>query len=114
MYGLIAKIISEAGQREALAAVLLAGMRDLPGCLSYVVARDPGDADALWVTEVWRSNDAHRASLERPAVLDAIARGRPLIRDFEVRVETEPVGGHGLAGEGRGSADGSVPADAEG
>ena len=31
----------------------------MPGCLSYVVARDPTDADAIWITEVW---DARRAT----------------------------------------------------
>lgn len=97
MFGLIGKIRAHPGQRDALAAVLLSGMRGLPGCLSYVVARDPEDEDALWVTEAWRSREAHRASLERPEVRDAITRGRPLIRAFETRVETEPVGGHGLA-----------------
>jgi quinol monooxygenase YgiN len=25
----------------------------MPGCLSCIVARDPSDADAVWVTEVW-------------------------------------------------------------
>ncbi len=75
MYGLISTILAVPGRRDALGEVLLAAMRDLPGCLSYVVARDTNDDDALWVTEVWRSREAHRASLERPAVRDAIARG---------------------------------------
>jgi quinol monooxygenase YgiN len=113
VFGLIGKITAEPGQREALMAVLLAGMRDLPGCLSYVVARDTNDDDALWVTEAWRSREAHRASLERPEVRDAIARGRPLIRAFETRIETEPVGGHGLADGDGGAAAGGAPTDAD-
>jgi len=112
MYGLISMILAVPGRRDALGEVLLAGMQDLPGCLSYVVARDTNDEDALWVTEVWRSREAHRASLERPAVRDAIARGRPLIRAFETRVETEPVGGHGLAGDTQASVGGAVAGDA--
>jgi quinol monooxygenase YgiN len=71
-------------------------MGAMPGCLSYIVATDPADADGLWVTEVWESAEAHAASLQLPAVQAAITRGRPLIAGFESRVETTPVGGIGL------------------
>ena len=96
MFGLIGKIKANAGQRDALTAVLLKGAGDMPGCLSYVVAQDPNDPDALWVTEVWDSRESHRNSLTLPAVQQAIARGRALIAGFGERFETEPVGGHGL------------------
>ena len=62
-----------------------------------MVARDPADADALWVTEVWDSPESHRASLSAPSVRRAIERGRDLIAGFEQRFETQPVAGHGLA-----------------
>lgn len=96
-YGLIGKMLAVPGKRDALIDVLLAGVSGMPGCLSYVVARDAEDADALWISEVWESKDAHAASLSLPSVRDAIARGRPLIAGFGERFETEPVGGHGLA-----------------
>jgi len=96
MYGLIAKITAVAGQREALAAILIDGSAGMPGCLGYVVATDTTEPDALWVTEVWESEAAHRASLRLPGVHAAIAKGRPLIAGFTSRVETVPVGGYGL------------------
>lgn len=96
MYGLIGRIKAAPGQRDALAAILLEGTADMPGCLSYVIAHDPGDADALWITEVWQSREHHTASLALPAVQQAIARGRPLIAGFGERFETQPLGGHGL------------------
>jgi quinol monooxygenase YgiN len=52
--------------------------------------------DAIWITEVWDSEQSHRASLSLPAVQQAIARGKPLIARFDYTVVTEPVGGHGL------------------
>jgi quinol monooxygenase YgiN len=52
--------------------------------------------DALWVTEVWVSRDAHRASLQLPEVQAAIAKGRPLIAGFDSRAETTVLGGIGL------------------
>lgn len=96
MYGLIGKMMAVPGQREALITILLEGVAGMPGCLSYVVARDPADEDALWITEVWESQEDHRASLTLPSVQEAIARGRPLIASFGDSVVTEPVGGHGL------------------
>ena len=96
MYGLIGKIQAVEGERDALAEILLNGLRDMPGCLSYVVARDPADPDALWVTEVWESEAHHRDSLALPSVQAAIAEGRPKISGFAERVVTEPLGGHGL------------------
>ncbi|WP_313055499.1 putative quinol monooxygenase [Pseudomonas lopnurensis] len=96
MYGLIGKIRAVTGQRDTLIAILLDGVSGMPGCLSYVVAHDPSDADAIWVTEVWDSQASHKASLSLPSVKDAISRGRPLIAGFDEHIETVPVGGHGI------------------
>jgi len=96
MYGLIGKMTAVTGQRDALATVLLEGTGDMPGCLSYVVATDPADPDALWITEVWDDQASHQASLTLPAVKAAITKGRPLIAGFSNRVETQPLGGYGL------------------
>jgi reactive intermediate/imine deaminase len=100
MYGLIGKMVAQPGTRDDLASILLdntnAGM---PGCLSYIVAKDPRDGDALWITEVWDSAESHRASLALPAVRAAIAKGRPLIASFGDSVESVPVGGIGIAAQ---------------
>ena len=94
MYGLIGKITALAGRRDDLANILIEGTNAMPGCLSYVVAADATEPDALWVTEVWDSQAHHKASLQLPAVQAAIAKGRPLIAGFSNRVETVPIGGH--------------------
>lgn len=96
MYGLIGKIRAVPGGREELIAALLEGSDDMPGCLSYIVARDMSDEDAIWITEVWDSRASHEASLSLPAVQQAIARGRPLIAGFGERFETIPVNGLGF------------------
>ena len=97
MYGLIGKMTAVAGKRDELISILLEGVAEMPGCLSYVVAKDPADADAIWITEVWDSQESHKASLSLPSVKQAITRGRPLIAGFSNSTTTEPVGGHGLA-----------------
>ena len=98
MYGLIGKMTAAPGRRDELAAILLEGLQAMPGLRSYIVANDPADPDALWVTEVWQDKESHANSLSLPSVQAAIARGRPLIAGFAERFETEPLGGHGLVG----------------
>lgn len=96
MYGLIGKITAQPGQRAALTAILLEGTRDMPGCLSYIVAHDPQDEDALWIIEAWNDQASHQASLSLPGVQQALSQGRPLIKGFQQRTQIQPVGGHGL------------------
>jgi|SRR5688572_5194053 len=97
MHGLIGKAVAIEGKRDELIKILLDGVSGMPGCLSYVVAKDPADKNAIWITEVWDSKESHKASLQLPAVKAAIAKGRPLFASFEMSQTTEPVGGHGLA-----------------
>lgn len=93
-HGLIGHIKAQPGKRDELAAILGENDTGMPGCLSYVVALDPADPDGLWVTEVWQDEASPRASLELPAVQDAISRGRPLIVDFDAYHQTQPVSGY--------------------
>ena len=98
MYGLIAKMTAKPGERAALEAILLANEEGMPGCLSYIIARDPENADALWITEVWDTQASHAASLAIPSVKAAVVRAMPLIAGFSDRVVTTPIGGIGLSG----------------
>jgi quinol monooxygenase YgiN len=96
MYGLIGQMKAAPGKRDELVAILSEGTEGMPGCLSYIVAKDAADADALWITEVWTDKDSHAGSLKLPAVQAAIAKARPIIAGFGHRFETVPVGGVGL------------------
>jgi len=96
MYGLIGKIKTISGKRDELISILLDGTGAMPGCLSYVIAKDSTDSNAIWVTEVWEDQESHHNSLSLPAVQQAISRAKPLIAGFGERFETNPVGGFGL------------------
>lgn len=96
LYGLMGKMIAKPGQRDALIAILLEGSGSMPGCRSYIVAKDARDENAIWVNEVWDSKESHAASLKLPGVQAAIAKGRPLIAGFDSYTETVPIGGVGL------------------
>ncbi len=96
MYGLMGSMSATPGQRQALTAALLEGLRDMPGNRIYIVGHDPADADKLWITEVWDDAESHRASLNLPQVQAAIARARPITAAMGDRQEFVPVGGVGL------------------
>jgi quinol monooxygenase YgiN len=100
MDGLIGKMRIVPGQRDALISILIEGVAGMSGCLSYVVAQDATDPDAIWITEVWDSQKSHQASLTLPYVQQAISKGKPLIAGFGERFETKPIGGQGLGARG--------------
>lgn len=98
-YGLFGKFIAAPGQRDALAALLLeaaALLRDTPGCEQYIVSVVESEPEAVWVSEVWASREAHDASLAREDVRALIGRGRELIAGMGERFEVVPLGGVGL------------------
>lgn len=96
MFGLIGKMRAAPGKRDELIRILLEGTGSMPGCLNYIVASDPADADAIWITEVWTDEASHKASLSLPEVQAAIARARPIIAGFDSQTRTTPLGGVGL------------------
>ena len=79
MHGLIGKMNATPGQRDLLISILLEGTAEMPGCLSYIVAKDSKDENGIWISEVWDSKESHAGSLKLPSVQQAIARARPLI-----------------------------------
>ena len=49
------------------------------GCSLYEVGIDDDAPDTVFVLELWSSAEAHRASLQDPAVRAAIEEARPLL-----------------------------------
>ena len=99
-FGLIGKLIAVPGKRDELAAILLeasVAAKDFEGCDLYAVHIDDQDPDGVWVTEVWRDEEAHRASLQLESTKAVIARGRPLIAGFGEHKKLRTLGGWGLS-----------------
>ncbi len=55
MYGMIGKMTTVTGKRKEVLSLLLQAVKEMPGCLSYVVAADTADENGIWITEVWDS-----------------------------------------------------------
>ena len=81
MFMLHGRLAATPGRRDELLALLAEGEHGepMPGCRLYLVAVDATDADGVWVTEVWESEEAHRASLQLDRVREQIARATPLL-----------------------------------
>ncbi|WP_336970281.1 putative quinol monooxygenase [Sphingobium aromaticiconvertens] len=92
-YGLIGQMLAKRGKRDELVGYLKEAIGAMPGCLSYVIALDTANVDAIWVTEVWDSRESHAASLRLPTVRAAIVKAKPIIAGFPQHFETVPVAG---------------------
>ncbi len=95
---------AQAGKGEALAILMLEVAESLtatPGCELYAINRAVEDSDAVWVSEVWASQEALDDSLavlrtdegrSRLGEVQALLAGPP------ERIDLQPLGGVGLAG----------------
>lgn len=97
MYGIIGQMTATEGNREKLIDILLKGTQEMPGCKLYAIAADTSDEVSIWITEIWDSEDSHKASLQLPGVQAAIAEGRAMIAEFGERHVVKPFGGWGVA-----------------
>ena len=91
MYGLIGSLHTTADGRQHVIDALIGSSAGMTGNIHYLVAEDADDDTAVWITEVWESEAAHAASLQLPAVRDAIELARPYITGIGQRIVTVPV-----------------------
>lgn len=104
MFGLHGKLKTTSGQRATLIGHLLEAARvlqDAEGCYLYIVSEDPTDPDTVIVTEVWRSQEDHQASLTLDTVKNLIAAARPILAAPPEGSAMIPLGGKGLPEQGR-------------
>jgi quinol monooxygenase YgiN len=87
MFMLHGRLAAKPGKRDELLAVLTVqtDAEALPGCRLYVIAVDEEDADGVWATEIWESQEAHDASLQLESVREQIGRAMPLIEVSGIR-----------------------------
>ncbi|MFC4779218.1 putative quinol monooxygenase [Paenibacillus sp. GCM10023252] len=96
-FGLIGKFTAQAGKRDALADLLLTAaeeLKEVEGCDLYVVSISDEEPDAIWITEVWSSAEAHAQSLTMEDTQSLIAQARPLIAGME-HTKLQTLGGKG-------------------
>ena len=91
------KAVAKQGKGGELAELLLAAAAELeadPGCELYLINRQAGSPDVIWVTELWRSQADLDASLEQVRGGDQAAAAMALVDDWQM-IELELLGGKG-------------------
>jgi quinol monooxygenase YgiN len=98
MYSMTGKLTAKAGKRSELTAILLRaadGVSDIPECLAYIVLEDLHDKDAVWVFEMWDTQQAHDDSLKDEQTRALIAEAMPILAGAPSGSELRVMGGHG-------------------
>jgi quinol monooxygenase YgiN len=88
-YGCYVKFIAQPGQRDAL-------VEKAAGCELYIINTSPTEPESVWVTEVWRSQQEHDASLTIESAQAAIKQVLPLLAGAPEKIDVLPVGGKGF------------------
>jgi quinol monooxygenase YgiN len=102
--GRYVKIFAKPGQGDALAAKLVEmaeSLREAPGCELCVVNRDAGDADLIWVTEQWSTQEQMEAAHQAEETRESTRQAMELVVEggYEL-TDLQPVGGVGYRGQG--------------
>ena len=99
VYGCYVKFTAQPGQRDALIEHLLSAAalaEKAAGCELYIINTSPTEPESVWVTEVWRSQQEHDASLTTLGAQAAIKQILPLLAGFPEKINVLPVGGKGF------------------
>jgi quinol monooxygenase YgiN len=102
MVGRYVKMTARPGQGETLSALMLdvaLSLRGTDGCRLYTINRPADEPDAIWVTELWRDQQAVDASLQ--ALQTEAGKARlgevmALLQGPPERIDLEALGGVGL------------------
>ena len=98
-YGCYVKFTTRPGQRDALVEHLLRAAAEVSkaaGCELYLINTSPTEPESVWVTEVWRSQHEHDASLTTPGAQEAISHVLPLLAGSPEKIDLLPIGGKGV------------------
>lgn len=99
-HGRFGKMIAKSGQRDALAALMLQAASDVEtlgeGCYVYMISTSDAEPDAVWIHEVWETEEAANAALQLDAVRAMIPRVMELVERFEDSVRVDVLGGKGV------------------
>jgi len=97
-FGMQVTMTAMPGKGEELAAIMLEASKlvsTLKGCRIYVVQLSTSEKDTVLITEVWDSEEDHKASLSVPEIRELIGTARPLIASMKHHT-AKPIGGVGI------------------
>ncbi|MFF5256843.1 putative quinol monooxygenase [Streptomyces leeuwenhoekii] len=98
-YAFYAKFTTHPGEQDTLARRFLQvaeALEEFTGCELFAVAVPLEEADAVYVTEAWSSQEAHSAALADERVSAITGQLPGLLAAAPERVTLVPLGGKGL------------------
>lgn len=98
-FGIYGKLIAKEGEREQLTSILLdaaESLQSLDDCELYLVSVAPDDPHAVYVYEVWSSENAHQGSITLESTQTLIQRAKPILAGMERISTLVPRGGKGI------------------
>lgn len=99
-YGLYGKLQAQAGKGQQLGEILLKAaklMENAKGCILYLVNKEVGNSDGIYIIEVWETKEDHDNSLKVPGVGELIKQALPILEGKPTGGMTlEVLGGKGL------------------
>lgn len=99
-FGQHSKVMARPGKRDELVAKYLEVgeiQRSNPECELIFVSTSASDANAVYLTEVWSSEESHKQALDSDEVRAWAEAMPPLVDGDPQSQRLEPVGGKGLA-----------------
>ena len=102
MVGRYVKFSARAGHGDVLADLMLdvaRSLRGTDGCELYAINRAAEESDVVWVTELWRDQEAVEASLavlQTEADTTRLGEVMALLDGPPERIDLQPLGGVGL------------------
>ncbi len=99
-YGLYGKLQAQAGKGKELGDILLKAaklMENAKGCILYIVNKEVGDSDGIYIFEVWESKQDHDDSLKVVGLGELIKQALPILEGKPTGGTTlEVLGGKGI------------------
>ncbi|UFJ40368.1 antibiotic biosynthesis monooxygenase [Brevibacillus humidisoli] len=97
-FGYFGKLVVNEGQRDALVQILIEAAefaQSVEDCELYAVNISESEPDCVWVTEIWKNEEAHAASLGLEWTKLLIERAKPFIRKMD-GIRMQVLGGKGV------------------
>nr|WP_010173354.1 antibiotic biosynthesis monooxygenase [Bacillus coahuilensis] len=94
-YSIFGKLVAKEGELETLSSILLEAaesMKQVENCSVYIVNASKQE-QAVFVFEVWESEQAHQASLSLPLTQTLIQKAKPILAGVERLAAMEALGG---------------------
>lgn len=98
-YALLNKLTAKPGQRQQVVDILLESGQlfdDNADCYLYLVSESAEDPNAIWVVDLWTTEEAHEDALTVPELRPFVEKSLPLLEGMPEQIEVRPVGGKGV------------------